>query len=121
MEQQIIQEAVESALFTGLLPFLAKALAAYIAYLLFKSVAVGIKAYIEFVLDKYICVGTSVRISVPGGYADGKIKAATWKVIVVETEQGYKRIPSNDWKHTNYLVLKNPVTINNGIDRRKRD
>ena len=74
----------------------------------------GTVSYILFRLDPYVGLGTPVEL-----YGDtvGRICDASMFTIVVETENGFIRLPTRRWRSIKCMVLKDRFLR----DRRKKD
>jgi len=82
--------------------------------LLLKDMIQGTVSYILFRLDPYVGLGTPVEL-----YGDtvGRICDASMFTIVVETENGFIRLPTRRWRSIKCMVLKDRFLR----DRRKKD
>lgn len=69
---------------------------------LLKHCSESLAGYISIVSDKYISVGTPIKIN---GY-EGIIKHIGVFTIVIETINGYVRMPTKNWRKTHIMVLK---------------
>ena len=71
--------------------------------ILLKSIVSGMASYILFLFDKFLSIGVEIEI-----YGKrGKIVKYSWFAVVIETEDGYFRVPMRIWRKTGYLVIRN--------------
>jgi len=71
--------------------------------LILKDIVQGAVAYFMFRLDPYVGLGTPVEL-----YGDqiGRICGASVFTIVIETDNGYIRLPMTMWRLTRSKILK---------------
>jgi len=111
--QMLVNETVN--LFNAkFLTILIRVMLGLLAIVLLKIVVEGVAAWLLFRTDAYVSVGSPVEVFGKKGW----IKAATWKTVVVETGEGFLRIPMKEWHSSKYTVLKDQVLLRN---RRKGD
>jgi len=80
-----------------------------IILMLFKIIAENIVGYIMFRIDEHINIGAPVEV-----YGKkGRIKETSLFVITIETDCGYIRIPTKDWRTCKAIILKDQLMLHN--------
>ena len=85
--------------------------------LLLKNVVEALVAHIMFRLDKHISIGTEVRVYGEEGY----IRDVSVFTITVETNEGFIRIPTREWKSSRYVVMRTYLNMGRRKSDRKYD
>lgn len=75
---------------------------ATLIFLLFKDFIYCIFNYIRLRSDKYVGIGTLVKYN----NVIGRIKSYDFKFMVIETTEGFVRIPLEEWLSNHWTVLK---------------
>jgi len=87
-------------------------LTAAVTLMLLKIVAEAVAGWIQLRLDQHIAIGSDVEI-----YGKkGKIKEITIFTVTIETECGFIRVPTKNWRTSKFISLKNIVPHNRCLD-----
>ena len=82
--------------------------------MLLKNIIESVTGYILLMTNKYVCIGSPVEI-----YGKkGRIKRITLFSVTIETECGYIRTSTKDWRTSKYISLKDHLTL---LNRRSTD
>ena len=79
-----------------------------VAFLIGKNIVYNIYYYLRLRFDDHIGIGAIVKFN---GSVIGRIQACTLTTIIIETVDGYVRIPLSVWNSTYWTQLKTADTI----------
>ena len=112
MEQTIIgQELAQAftklahAIEPALIRFLVFLFLAAVAFTILNVIVTNLANYLFYRWDQYLGIGTPVKLN---GYI-GRVKKLTLFYLLIETDEGYVRIPMSKWRDKNIVVLKTSV------------
>jgi len=114
MDAGTVSEIVEAVIKTKVHILITNLIFAGVILMLLKIVAEAVSGYIMFRSDMHICIGSPVEV-----YGKkGRIVEAGFFAITIETECGFIRVPTKDWRSSKYLILKDSMVLRN---RRSED
>lgn len=97
----IVDHVVQSKLHTLIVTFVITAT----VLLLLKQIAEALTGYIQFRLDQHVGIGTPVEV-----YGlRGRIKETSIFTITIETKDCFIRVPTKEWRFSQYRVLRDTV------------
>lgn len=109
MDSGSIIKIVDVVIRTKIHILLINLIIAGIILMLLKTIAEAISGYIIFRSDMHICIGTPVEI-----YGKrGRIIDASFFTISIETDCGFIRVPTKEWRSSKYLILKDSMILRN--------
>ena len=84
-----------------------KILLAIVVAMMFKTVAENIVGYLILRLDQYVGIGTCVETF----GKRGKIREISFFTVTIETECGYIRIPTRNWRTSKFIILRDRIEL----------
>ena len=111
---QDVIDAIGQVYQTNIQSIILSFLISAVVLMLLKIIAEAIAGFIQLRLDQHVAIGTTVEI-----YGKrGRLKDVSLFTVTIETQCGYVRIPTKDWRASKFLILKDDQPLHN---RRKED
>lgn len=88
-----------------LIRFLIFLFLAAVAFTILNVIVSNLANYLFYRWDQYLGIGTPIKLN---GYV-GRVKKLTLFYLLIETKEGYVRIPMSKWRDKNIVVLKTTV------------
>ena len=107
MDTKAMTEIMAAVIQTKVYLLIAHFIIAGVILLLLKSISEAICGYILFRSDKHICIGSPVEIN----GKQGRLVSASLFTITIETECGFIRVPTKDWRSSGYIILKDSMVL----------
>jgi len=112
MEQTAVGQELAQALLKlanaiepALVRFLVFLFIAAVMFTVLNVIVSNIANYLLYRWDQYLGVGTPIKLN---GHI-GRVKKLTLFYLLIETNEGYVRIPMSKWRDKNIVVLKTTV------------